>query len=378
MEKYEILEMQDIDEYWTSEVSTQSSASKQNKEIALRQFFECVGLKDASEITRSDIKQYINSLKFTRLKPKSKNQKRAHINAFLNYHNRTGLTEFFPKQKVQDNEIQRRDLITRNELNLLLKCAPTLQKKLLVYLLYESGARRGEIGSIRKKDIHIINNAKMIKLWLPESKTTTRNVYLIESVPLFLQYLQTVDLNEDDRIFDWTLDNFNKVINRIGETANKRYSLDKNIHPHLFRHSRFTELVAQYDYNEAELCKLAGWEIGSDMVRVYFHLADEDIERKTLQAYGIEDEREKEEPRFEPIICPDPGCGVRNFHLNEFCYGCGCKLKSDSFEKFEKLKSEKEDIESKVSDLQNIAIKQSERLKRQEQLIDKLISKSHH
>jgi integrase/recombinase XerD len=375
MEKYGILEQQEVSEYWTAEVSSQSDASKENKELALRQFFECVGLKPIKEIDREDINEYINSSKFKNLKPKSKNQKRAQINSLLNFYERTDLTGYFPKQKTERTKVKRRDLITRKELNLLLKCAPTLQKRLLLYVMFETGARRGEIVSVRWENVEFIHNGDMIEMFLPKSKTKTRNVYLVESVPLFKQYMREVDINPNDRIFPWCNDNINRIVDRTGEIAEKRYRFDKDIYPHLFRHSRFTELVAKCNYNEAQLCQLGGWVIGSDTVRIYFHLADKDIENKTLELHGLKKQEDTEEPKFEAISCPDPECSVKNFHQNEFCYSCGQKLTSNTFNK---LKKENEELEDEMVDLKSIATDQAERLKKQEELIDKLISKVQH
>ena len=60
------------------------------------------------------------------------------------------------------------------------------------------------------------------------------------------------------------------------------------IYPHLFRHSRLTELAASGYSNEALLKKFAGWTPGSNMAEVYFHLDDADVKNMLLIENGLE------------------------------------------------------------------------------------------
>ena len=92
------------------------------------------------------------------------------------------------------------------------------------------------------------------------------------------------------------------------------------LYPHLFRHSRLTELAASGYSNEALLKKFAGWEAGSNMAAVYFHLDDADVKNMLLIENGLEKFEKKTIRKFQPIICPT--CSVENGQQNYFCWNC--------------------------------------------------------
>jgi integrase len=55
----------------------------------------------------------------------------------------------------------------------------------------------------------------------------------------------------------------------------KNASIEKRVHPHLFRHTRLTELAK--DFTKSELKVIVG---------IYVHLSGGDIEKKMLEKHG--------------------------------------------------------------------------------------------
>jgi site-specific recombinase XerD len=65
----------------------------------------------------------------------------------------------------------------------------------------------------------------------------------------------------------------------------KSCGLDKQVYPHLFRHSRATHLADKL--TEAQMKILFGWAGNSDVPSVYVHLSGRDVEEALLRIYGI-------------------------------------------------------------------------------------------
>ena len=124
------------------------------------------------------------------------------------------------------------------------------------------------------------------------SKTKPRPIPIIYSIPYLSQWLNNHP-NRDNpnaslfvRLYkgkygQYTTTGLYLIIKNIAKCLNKE------IYPHLFRHSRLTELAKHL--TEAELCKFAGWVIGSKQARRYVHLAHEDVENKKQQEYKGQD-----------------------------------------------------------------------------------------
>lgn len=103
----------------------------------------------------------------------------------------------------------------------------------------------------------------------------------------------------------------------------KRAGLKKRVTPHIFRHSRATEL-AKY-LMEAQLREFFGWTKDSDMPAIYVHLSGRDTDKAILRIYGkLTDEELKEEEPIKPKKCIF--CGIENPPEAEFCIRCGRPL----------------------------------------------------
>jgi len=102
----------------------------------------------------------------------------------------------------------------------------------------------------------------------------------------------------------------------------KRAGVKKGVNPHIFRHSRATELLRK-DYNPGKLPALMGWTPGTKMLNVYSHLNGDDADKEILRLHGLVD-REKTEPEFTIQICSR--CKERCSTASRFCQRCGCPL----------------------------------------------------
>lgn len=220
------------------------------------------------------------------------------------------------------------DLLTRKDVEALIRACLNPRDKALVSLLFDSGCRIGEVLTLRLRNVEFDRYGMVVSVI--KSKTGQRRVRVIgESIAHASAWLEVHPLREDrdapvfvgldartrDRAMNYA--QARKAI--LSATA--RAGLKKRVFAHLFRHSRATELAATVP--EAPLEAQMGWVPGSDMTRVYVHLSGRDVDRAILKAHGIEvEERETE---GSPVIsCPR--CSVSNARTMRFCRRCGLPL----------------------------------------------------
>lgn len=138
-----------------------------------------------------------------------------------------------------------------------------------LYVLWESGARIGELLSLQRKHVTFDSQGAIL---IVDGKTGMRRVRIIESAPALDVWISCRSFRPDDRIFPNTYRGYTKRLRTLAIRA----GIEKRIYPHLFRHSRATFLAGYL--TEAQLCAYMGWTIGSAMPRIYVHLAGHDLD----------------------------------------------------------------------------------------------------
>ena len=85
----------------------------------------------------------------------------------------------------------------------------------------------------------------------------------------------------------------------------------RNIHPHMLRHTRLTELAEDTNIGDYQLKSYAGWTSSSNMASRYLHLTGRGHMNAVLESQGIDVNGSKVEinPLFSLDICPN--CGNR-------------------------------------------------------------------
>lgn len=161
------------------------------------------------------------------------------------------------------------ELITPQHIQELLECARTIQDRVFILCLWESGARIGELLSLRRKHVEFDGLGAVL---IVDGKTGMRRVRLIESAPLLDEWISDRSFKPEDAIFPKTYRAYAKSL----KTLCRRAGICKRIYPHLFRHSRATYLAGYL--TEAQLCAYMGWTISSAMPRIYVHLNGHDLD----------------------------------------------------------------------------------------------------
>ncbi len=256
-------------------------------------------------------------------------------------------------------------LITPEEAIKLVNSCDSTRDRALIHVLWESGGRVGEIINLKMNSVEFNKGEAHLRMF---GKTGERQILLLESVRDLQEYMRTrINTKPEDALFvlegnKGKGDPLNHTcINGILERVKERAKLSKHVNAYLFRHSRASHLASE-GLNEAQLCMIFGWAIGSKQPATYIHLSGKQTESAYKKLYGIERPEEKQE---KLIKCQT--CGEINSALNDTCTNCFNPL---NIQGALKLKKQNEYLQEASEVLQQIHSKAFE-LMRQGVQIDK-------
>ncbi|KKK45909.1 hypothetical protein LCGC14_1079550 [marine sediment metagenome] len=334
-----------VDKFSFEEMNHYSPHTKDLYRTAINHFLARIGKREPAYFTKEDILRYLNSEKLNRLEISTQNLYKRFLKKFFRWY---GIEDSFlqkiKKRREQIKEIRKSDLVSLQNVKTMLNNIDNLQYKCLLISCYETAARIDEIRNIRIEDI--TQYEQYASIFIGVSKTQQRSLPIVQSIPYINQWLNNHPLKQNKKAYlfmtkykgsyqQYSRTGLYLIIKKCGK------SLDKKIFPHLFRHSRLTEL-AKY-LTEAELCRFAGWRIGSRQVRRYVHLSQEDVENKILSIHGIKPLRQPEQKTIlELIKCPR--CTYENSSLDKYCSRCGSVLDIKTVIKHQEKARELEEI----------------------------------
>lgn len=220
------------------------------------------------------------------------------------------------------------ELLSEEEVKSLIQHANNPRDKALVAVLYESGARIGELLGLKCKHVTFDQYGAVIVV---NGKSGDRRVRLVASAPLLTACLAShATKNPEDSVW---LTRFNKMNGdglsplgyagacKIVSELAKRAGVKKRVHPHLFRHSRATALANKL--TEAQLKEMFGWTQGSTMASIYIHLSGRDVDNALLEIAGLSAPKKPGE-KFKVKICPR--CEEKNSPDSLYCTRCAFPL----------------------------------------------------
>ncbi|MFX1569828.1 MAG: tyrosine-type recombinase/integrase [Promethearchaeota archaeon] len=348
-----------FDDYFTFKLEQLSYHSQQTNLNALSRFYDLTGKFVPKNLTKDDIKDLINNEKFKKLSNRTKNTYLSELKKYFDYFERKDLIEIFPTYSMKSKELNKTDLISRKELDLILKNVG-MKKRAMIMVNYEGALRRDELVNILFRDVKFPEkDEEFLDIYIGKSKTVSRNITLIESVPYLREYFNQNDFKPEDKIFDYHPQWITTYYSRLTEKLKKRYpDWNKDLHPHLFRHSRLTEL-ALTKLNEPQLRKFAGWTKESQMASIYFHIDDTDIRNILLEQNGQKPKKTKAKT-FKKIICEV--CKTENNQQNAFCYKCGHVVNKERIvidrleekEDIQRLKEENKELKDELEAMKDL------------------------
>ncbi len=232
------------------------------------------------------------------------------------------------------------DVLTEDDVTDLIDSANNARDKALISILWETGARIGELIDIQVKDLRDHKHGYQIVI---NGKTGSRRVPLISSVPHINNWLTNHPNRESDS-YVWSKLVGTDAKDRISyrymlkmlREAKKNTGIEKPVNPHHFRHSRATYLANRF--TEAQMNIWFGWVQGSDVPAQYVHLSGRDVDASYARLHGIEDQERPEESTLAPKECPR--CGNSVPPDGEFCYKCGMALSMEAAQQIEEDEEE--------------------------------------
>jgi len=134
--------------------------------------------------------------------------------------------------------------------------------------LYYSGCRVGELITVPPQNVYF---DEMGAVMIVNGKTGYRRVRITK----YTGFLKMAKARGKKTLFPFDYSQAYKLCQKSGELINK------NVYPHLFRHSRATQLAQHL--TESQLRLFFGWSGRSDMPAVYVHLSGRDIDKAICQ-----------------------------------------------------------------------------------------------
>lgn len=329
-----------------------SSIPKENKESLLGFYRACTAdgikagklhryLDDLLYLTRDNKKKYLDYDKkdieeiIVRLE-------QSEYAEWTKYSYKIGLRKFFTWLKGKDGEhppevswIKLRqkicntkmpeELLTEEEVKLMIKFANTLRDRALISVLYESGCRISEILTMKIKHVAFDHYGCVISV---SGKTGSRRVRLVSSTLYLQEWLNRHCLHDDIEAYVWSKDcdpkcivGYDRVLHILRRTA-KRAGIQKKVNPHNFRHARASFLASHL--TESQLKEVFGWTQASRMASVYVHISGKNTDNAILKVYGKVVEETVKGGVLLPVECLR--CKTSNKSTNKFCKLCGLPL----------------------------------------------------
>lgn len=255
------------------------------------------------------------------------------------------------KATVKNNhKLLPEELLSEDDVKKLAQSADHPRDRALIMTLYEGGFRIGELLGLQIKHVSFDNNGAQIVV---AGKTGMRRVRVIASAPLLSDWIEVHPRKDDPSGPLWPgigtvgrgqpID-YEAVRMMLIRVAN-RAGIRKAINPHIFRHSRASELAKKL--TEAQMKEMFGWTQSSEMAAVYVHLSGRDVDKALLRIHGLAgEEAEEEEDKLKIIKCLR--CGEKNSPIAKFCHKCAAPLDVKTAVEIDQARNEADELMSKL------------------------------
>ena len=232
-----------------------------------------------------------------------------------------------PKQDMMTKT--RADLLTEDEIKKMVEACESTRDRCILMMLYDGGFRIGEIGKLTWGQIAFDQYGATVNV--DEKTGKPRYVRLLSASPYIAKW-------KDDYPFDPSGDNlvfishqkqpiaYNALYRQIRRIA-ERAGIKTKVHPHIFRHTRITNLMEK-KIPESIIKKMMWGSLTSDMLATYGHLVSTSTDDALLESAGIKRTERIEDNALAPRQCP--ACHLINGPTSRFCSQCGASLTEDA------------------------------------------------
>ena len=249
--------------------------------------------KDYSKITDEGIKEYIKYMQEIGKKPSTISRGLASIRSFYQYETKNKTVEKDPTEGIQSPKIEKRvpSVLTSSEVALLLEQPKNVdlkgtRDKAMLEFAYATGMRVTEIISLNVEDVNLETGYATCKNGKKERTVPIGNMSLKALKDYVLNARPTMIKDENEKALfvnvngkRLTRQGFWKIIKYYKEQAH----IDKDITPHVLRHSFATHLLQ----NGADLKSIQTMLGHSDILstQIYMQFQDESLKNVYRKAH---------------------------------------------------------------------------------------------
>lgn len=288
----------DIDNYIqylnnVKQASANTVASYRRDLVKLNRYFETLGFKSFADINTTDLNSYVLYMKEQNMSTATISRNVASIKSFFMYLYKNNLIKEDPTEQIKPPKIEKKlpEILTVEEISKLLeqpsKSNPKeIRDKAMLELLYATGMRVSELISLQLSDVNLTMSYIMCRDANKERVIPIENAAKA-ALENYISNTRMVMVSDSPYLFTnmkgqpMTRQGFWKLIKIYA----KRAGIDKDITPHMIRHSFASHLVCN----------------GADLKAVQEMLGHSDI--STTQIYlqsrrnRIKEEYDKAHPR---------------------------------------------------------------------------------
>lgn len=245
------------------------------------------------------------------------------------------LVEDVIAEREENNKLKSKDMLSWEEVVKLSHAASHPQWKACIQLLGESGIRAAELLTLKLGDIEVkpINGKVVAVVHLRQSKTETRSLGIILSVPALVEWIKQhpapqkhnpLFVKFEDRYYHVDKKNIQHmpydVLRKVLSQAARKTGIKKRCNPHHLRKSR-ASFLGHVLKDGPELRQYFGWSPVSRAPKAYLFLDEEKTNQSYWMSQGVQIEDGKPTPTEElkPIRCE---CGHINPAGEIFCVSC--------------------------------------------------------
>jgi integrase len=222
------------------------------------------------------------------------------------------------------------DILTEDEIMKMVKACLTSRDRALIMLLYDGGFRIGELGTLTWGQVKFDDYGCVINT---DGKTgKPRYVRLTAAAPYLATWKQDYPFNPKpgNLVFVSNQNNaitYEAIYKHIARLA-LRAGIQKKVTPHIFRHTRITDLINK-KVPESVIKQMMWGSLTTEMFACYAHLTNDNIDNAMLEQAGVKrPESEKTAKLLKPRQCP--ACHTINGPTHNFCGKCGAGLTDEA------------------------------------------------
>jgi integrase len=218
------------------------------------------------------------------------------------------------------------DLLTKEELEALIRACRRDVDRALIYTAYEGALRPGEVCQLKWQDLVFDDDGVRMNVEFKTRKP--RYIRLVMSKEHLARWRANYpgDPTGEAPVFlsrfghPFTHSTFTKQLRNIGVRA----GIQKKLTPHLLRHCRVTDMISS-GAKESIVSLMCWGSVGSQMMKKYLHLSGVQVDEEIARLYGIRPAgRPNKGEEFKPRQCPS--CGEVSSPTTRFCGTCGRSL----------------------------------------------------